>query len=228
MTPRKKFDTSCLPDHPDLSFEDELWAKGLRFVAGVDEAGRGALAGPVAAGAVVLPCDLSDLSNKLDGVNDSKVMTPEDREEKAAVIKEIALGWGVGFAASREIDRFGILPATYLAAERALAMLELGFEHILLDYIILPGIDIPQTPLIKGDARSLTIAAASILAKTERDALMVKMDDEFPGYYFAANKGYGTKSHRQAIERFGPCEQHRKTFSPLKEYFSLFPPEMTE
>lgn len=225
MTPRKKFDLSCLPNHPDLSYEGELWAKGLRFVAGVDEAGRGALAGPVAAGAVVLPCDDSDLSQKLDGVNDSKMMTPEEREEKAVIIKEIALGWGVGFATSREIDRVGILPATHLAAERALAKIAVDLEHILLDYIILPGIDIPQTPLVKGDARSLTIAAASILAKTERDALMVKMDGVFSEYHFASNKGYGTEAHRRAIEQVGPCKQHRKTFSPVKEYFSLFPPE---
>lgn len=225
MTPRKKFDISCLPDRPDLSFEGELWAKGLRFIAGVDEAGRGALAGPVAAAAVVLPCDLPDLSLKLDGVNDSKMMTPKDRDEKAIVIKEIALGWGVGFATSKEIDRVGILPATYLAAERALAKIEIELEHILLDYIILPGNGIPQTPLVKGDARSLSIAAASILAKTERDALMVMMEEDFPGYHFANNKGYGTQAHRQAIAKLGPCVQHRCTFSPVKEYFSLFPPE---
>ena len=225
MTPRKKFDISCLPDHPDLTFESELWGKGLRIIAGVDEAGRGALAGPVAAGAVVLPCDNPDLASLLDGVNDSKVMTPEDRDVKAGVIKEIALGWGVGFASSKEIDKFGILPATYLAAERALAKLKVELEHILVDYIMLPNNEIPQTPLIKGDARCLSIAAASILAKTERDALMVKMDDDFPGYYFASNKGYGTEAHRQAIERLGPCEQHRKTFSPVRDYFSLFPPD---
>jgi ribonuclease HII len=225
MTPRKKFDISCIPDHPDLSFEGELWGQGYRIVAGVDEAGRGALAGPVAAGAVVLSHDVPDLSSRLNGVNDSKVMTPEDREEKAAVIKAAALSWGVGFASSKEIDRFGILPATYLAAERALAKIEIELEHILIDYIILPGKNIPQTPLIKGDARSLSIAAASVLAKTERDAVMLKMDLEFPGYRFDTNKGYGTEAHRQAIETLGPCEQHRTTFSPLKEYFSLFPPE---
>ena len=225
MTPRKKFDISCLPDCPDLTFEAALWAKGHRFIAGVDEAGRGALAGPVAAGAVVLPFNVPDLSNQLDGVNDSKLMTPEDREEKAAIIKGIALGWGVGYASSKEIDNLGILPATYLAAERALAKIEIKLEHILLDYILLPGNGIPQTPLIKGDARSLSIAAASILAKTERDAVMVKMADDIPGYHFASNKGYGTEVHRQAIEALGPCEQHRKTFSPVKEYFSLFPPE---
>ena len=224
MTPRKKFDISCLPDHPDLTYEAGLWAKGQRFVAGVDEAGRGALAGPVAAAAVVLPWDEPELSNKLDGVNDSKMMKPEDREEKAEIIKEAAIAWGVGFASAIEIDRIGILPATYLAAERALVKFKANLEHILLDYIILPGNEIPQTPLIKGDARCLSIAAASILAKTERDAVMVKMEDDFPGYYFASNKGYGTEAHRQAILQLGPCEEHRKTFSPVKEFFSLFPP----
>jgi len=224
MTPRKKFDVSCLPGHPELTFESELWHSGLHFVAGVDEAGRGALAGPVAAAAVVLPWDVSDLPGKLDGVNDSKLMTPKDREEKASVIKKIAFGWGVGFASSKEIDTIGILPATYLAADRALMKLDMELEHILVDYIRLPGVSTPQTPLVKGDARCLSIAAASILAKTERDALMVKMEDDFPGYHFVSNKGYGTEVHRLAIAKLGPCEQHRKTFSPVRDYYSLFPP----
>jgi ribonuclease HII len=225
MTPRHKFDLSSLPDHPDLYFENKLWREGLRFVAGVDEAGRGALAGPVAAGAVVLPCDVPNLANLLDGVNDSKVMSPAEREEKAEIIQTIALGWGVGFASSVEIDRVGILPATCLAVSRALSELKLELEHVLVDYLRLPDLDVPQTPLVKGDARCLSIAAASILAKTARDAVLVEMDGAYPGYYFASNKGYGTRAHRQAIAILGPCDQHRKTFSPVKDYYSLFPPE---
>ena len=225
MTPRKKFDLSLLPDCPDLTYECELWGKGFHIVAGVDEAGRGALAGPVAAGAVVLPNDLPDLAEQLAGVNDSKLMSPETREIKAAVIKAVALSWGVGFAAAVEIDRIGILPATYLAVKRALLQLKLDLEHILVDFFALPDIDIPQTPLVKGDARCLSIAAASVLAKTERDKLLIAMDGEFPGYHLASNKGYATEEHRHAIVQLGPCEQHRKTFSPVKEYYSLFPPK---
>jgi ribonuclease HII len=131
----------------------------------------------------------------------------------------------VGFATANEIDRIGILPATCLAVSRALLELNLGLEHILVDYLRLPDVDLPQTPLVKGDARSLSIAAASILAKTERDKLLVEMDGAFPGYYFAANKGYGTQAHREAIVKLGPCAQHRCSFSPVKDYYSLFPPE---
>ncbi|MDW7755058.1 MAG: ribonuclease HII [Brevefilum sp.] len=225
MTPRHKFDLSSLPDHPDLSFENKLWGEGLRFVAGVDEAGRGTLAGPVAAGAVVLPCDLPDLANLLEGVNDSKVMTPAEREAKAEIIRAVAFRWGVGFATSAEIDRIGILPATCLAVSRAILELKLELEHVLVDYLRLPDLDVPQTPLVKGDARCLSIAAASILAKTARDAVLVEMDGTYPGYHFASNKGYGTLAHRQAIANLGPCDQHRKTFSPVKDYYSLFPPE---
>ena len=224
MTPRQKFDLSLLPERPDLSFERELWGKGVRLVAGVDEAGRGALAGPVAAGAVVLPGDVLDLEEKLLGVRDSKVMTPKDRQTWAQAIKMIALAWAVGMASAREIDDLGIVPATCLAAARALAQLEVTVEHILVDYITLPDVDIGQTPLVKGDARSLSIASAAILAKTTRDAQLVDIDSEYPGYEFARNKGYGTEAHRSAIKRLGPCDQHRRTFSPVRDYFSLFPP----
>ncbi len=224
MAPRKKFDLSILPERPDLSFEIEMWEKGFRFVAGIDEAGRGALAGPVAAGAVVLPEKRIDLYEKLNGVRDSKVMTPEDRAFWALEIKATAVAWGVGFVSCTEIDEVGIVPATYLAATRALAKLKCPVEHLLVDFIHLPDVEILQTSLVKGDARALSIAAASILAKTARDALLVAMDNDFPGYCFAQNKGYATEAHRKAIADLGPCEQHRRSFSPIKEYFSLFPP----
>ena len=223
---RRKFDRSLLPARPNLNFEGELWQQGLRFVAGVDEAGRGALAGPVAAGAVVLPGDIGDLYDRLEGVRDSKVMNPRDREFWAEVIKVVAVAWGVGFASADEIDQIGILPATCLAAGRALQSLSCGYEHLLIDYIDLPEISLPQTSLVMGDARSLSIAAASILAKTTRDALLVDLDSTYHGYHFAKNKGYGTRDHRQAIDRLGPCDQHRKTFSPVRDFYSLFPPEV--
>lgn len=213
--PRAKFDCSLLPEKPDLTFELALWQQGLHFVAGIDEAGRGALMGPVAAAAVVLPCDLPELPIQLAGVKDSKVMTAEDRETWAVVIKDIAIGWGVGFASASEIDQMGIAPATCLAAGRAIEELACVVEYFLIDYITLPEISAPQTPLVKGDARSLSIAAASILAKTSRDALLVQMETRFPGYHLASNKGYGTQAHRAAIAALGPCAEHRRTFAPV-------------
>lgn len=225
MSPRTKFDLSLIPERPDLSFEMDLWHRGCQFIAGVDEAGRGALAGPVAAGAVVFPSNAPDLYDRLSGARDSKVMKASDREHWAVVIKENARAWGVGFASANEIDSLGIVPATHLAISRALVKLTCKVDHILVDYLRLPNVGVPQTSLVKGDARSLSIAAAAILAKTARDALLVKMDAEIPGYHFASHKGYATAAHRQAIERLGPCDQHRRTFSPVAEYYSLFPPE---
>jgi len=216
MTPRTKFDLSLIPARPDLQFEEALWAQGLRLVAGVDEAGRGALLGPVAAAAVVLPSDQVDLFYRLEGVRDSKEMTPQERDHWAIEIKATALAWAVGFASAAEIDQIGIAPATRLAAGRALGQFTMEVEHILIDYITLPEVAKPQTPLVKGDARSLTIAAASVLAKTGRDAILVAMDTEFPGYGLAQNKGYATKAHRDAIATLGPCQQHRYTFSPIR------------
>jgi ribonuclease HII len=223
MSPRTKFDRSLIPDRPDLTFESALWQSGFRFIAGIDEAGRGALAGPVSAGAVVLPSNIPDLWDRLQGVRDSKELTPKERDFWAEKIKAIALAWGVGFASCGEIDRIGIVPATHLAASRALSQLQVQADHLLLDYLVLPDNEIPQTSLIKGDARSLSIASASILAKTARDAVLVEMEDAFPGYHFASNKGYATQAHRTAIAELGPCEQHRRSFCTLLEYDSLFP-----
>lgn len=225
MAPREKFDLSLLPEKPDLAFENALWAKGIHFIAGVDEAGRGALAGPVAAGAVILPPGRPDLGDCLHGVRDSKEMSAAAREVWAEWIKNIALAWNVGFAAAAEIDQMGIVPATYLATSRALAGLVPPAEHLLVDYLLLPDMDIGQIPLVKGDKRSLSIACAAILAKTARDALLAGMEDDYPGYGFCRNKGYGTVEHRQAILDLGPCVQHRRTFSPVADYYSLFPPD---
>jgi ribonuclease HII len=228
MTPRKKFDISQLPHRPNLAFERALWVQGKRYVAGIDEVGRGALVGPIGVGAVVLPSDMPELEDRLCGVFDSKVMSPEAREKWAMEIKQIALAWGVGFASAKEIDAIGIVAATYRAAARAMTKLNCTLEHVLVDYLTLPDLEITQTALIKGDARSLTIASASILAKTARDALLVAMDQDFPDYHFASNKGYATQEHLAAIAALGPCAEHRFTFSPIAEYGSLFPPDLKQ
>ncbi len=217
MTPRHKFDRSLIPDRPNLQFETELWKNGIRLVAGVDEAGRGALAGPVAAGVVILPWDFPDLLARLAGVRDSKEMTAEAREHWAVVIKETAVSWGVGFASAQEVDRLGIVPATRLAVRRAIEALKEQAEHLLVDYLSLPDIEIPQTALVKGDARSLSIAAASILAKTARDAWMVALGEKYPDYGWTSNKGYGTLAHRQALVELGPCAEHRRSFAPVRD-----------
>ncbi len=214
--PRAKFDLSLLPPAPDLQFERELWRSGVCHIAGIDEAGRGALAGPVAAGAVILP-DRLDLPDILCGVQDSKLMTAKARQHWAEVIRQTALAWQVGFASAEEIDEIGIVPATRLAAVRAVSDLSTTPNHLLIDALKLPALDIPQTSLIKGDRRSLSIAAASILAKVERDALMVKWDGKYPGYGFARHKGYGTAAHRAVIESNGPCPIHRMSFAPVRE-----------
>lgn len=204
-----------LPDRPDLSLEATLWAQGLEWVAGLDEVGRGALAGPVAAASLILPADLS-LMEKLSGVRDSKQMTPAERAYWSVRLRKIAVAWGIGFASHAEIDSLGILPATRLAMQRALATLPISPQHLLIDYLLLPEVAIPQTALTKGDVRSLSIAGASILAKTARDALLVALEAEFPGYGFKAHKGYGTQQHLLALRDLGPCPVHRRSFTPLK------------
>ncbi len=208
------FDLSLLPAEPDLSFESALWKAGLPAIAGIDEAGRGALAGPVVAAAVILPME-ENLTQILHGVRDSKQMTAEQRQQRRPKILLEATDWGVGLATSEEIDRVGILPATRLAACRALQGLHTLPSHLLLDYLFLPDMDIPQTALIKGDCRSLSIAAASVLAKTTRDALLGELELTYPGYGFAAHKGYGTRAHREAIRQLGTCPAHRFSFELL-------------
>ena len=206
-----------LQQSPDLSLEKPLWAAGLTLLAGLDEAGRGAWAGPVTAGAVILPAKASVLK-QLTGVRDSKCMTPRQRMIWAEHIKEMALNWGVGFASNEEIDQIGIVPATRLAMQRALAHLSLKPMHLLLDAIQLPEEELPQTSLPKGDARSLSIAAASVIAKTQRDTCMVEFDRQFPAYGFARHKGYGTRYHQGSLQENGPCKIHRFSFAPLREW----------
>ena len=200
------------PRFPTLEFEQALWNGGFSCVAGIDEAGRGAWAGSVCAATVILP-RTPHLARTLRGVRDSKQMTPLQREAWAPHIKEIALAWSVGFASAEEIDTIGILPATKLAATRAIESLSLSPDYLITDYLIFPKIPLPQTALVKGDRRSLTVAAASVLAKTARDALMRELDGKYPGYGFARHKGYGTLQHRAALAQWGMCSIHRKSFA---------------
>jgi ribonuclease HII len=201
-----------MTQEPDLSHETELWRRYIT-IAGLDEAGRGALAGPVAVGAVILPNDPPLLASTLAGARDSKQMTPPARERLAISIKEVALNWSVGFADAHEIDVQGIVRATRLAALRALHQFTLTPQYLLTDFRLeLPQIEIPQTSLIKGDARCLSIACASILAKTERDALMRELDGRYPKYGLGKNKGYGTQAHRSVLKRWGLSSIHRKSF----------------
>jgi ribonuclease HII len=207
----EKFDRSLLPGEPDLSFETALWEAGIQFIAGIDEAGRGSLAGPVAAAAVVFP-SRPEVAGALSGVRDSKQMTSLQREAGARRIRQAALAWGVGFASVEEIESLGILPATRRAVERAVEALSILPDHLLLDCLFLPEAPLPQTSLVKGDCRSMSIAAASVLAKTGRDALMRACEAQYPGYGFTVHKGYGTAAHRAAIDRLGPCALHRRNF----------------
>ena len=208
---RKKFDISTLPKYPDLKIEKRLWKKGFLNLGGIDEAGRGALAGDVASAVVILP-NISKLTRILTGVRDSKQMTRLQRDRFAPLIKEIAIAWGIGFATAAEIDKIGILPATKLAAKRAVEQLSISPDYLITDYLELPKINLPQEKFIKGDMRSLTIASASVLAKTARDAKMRLLDEKYPDYGFAQHKGYGTKKHRDEIKKIGKSPQHRISF----------------
>lgn len=211
----KRIDPQIIPDHPNLQFETALWESNISFVVGIDEAGRGALAGPVAAGAVLLPPDPS-IAGRLSEVRDSKQLTPSQREKIKQIIKQEALAWGVGFATPREIDDLGIVSAIRMASQRALKHLLPTPQHLLLDYFTIPENPLPQTWLVKGDARSLSIAAASILAKTTRDAHLKNLAPKYPEYQLETNKGYGTQGHRQAIHDHGPTPIHRTSFAPMR------------
>lgn len=205
-------DRSVAQDRLDRLLEREraLWNDGWSRVAGVDEAGVGPLAGPVVAAAVVFP-----RGSAVAGVDDSKKLSPVSRVELAAAIRTAALAWAVAVVEPDEIDRVNIYRASLLAMRRAVLSLALAPDRILVDAREIPDLTIPQEKWIKGDARCHAIAAASILAKTDRDARMVAHDVEFPGYGFAAHKGYPTLSHRDAIRRLGPSPIHRRSFTLL-------------
>lgn len=193
-----------------LARENELWASGVERIAGVDEAGVGPLAGPLVAAAVVFPKGFG-----LPGVNDSKQLAPERRASLAVAIRASAIAFAVAVVEPDEIDRINVYRATLAAMARAVDGLAITPQHILVDARRIPGCDLPQEAIVKGDARCHAIAAASILAKTVRDALMVRYEDEYPGYGFASHKGYPTEVHREAIRRLGPCPIHRRSFTLL-------------
>jgi ribonuclease HII len=186
-------------------------------VAGLDEAGRGAWAGPVVAAAVVLPPHDPDLCRHLAGVRDSKLLSPARREALLTTICEYALAYGVGLVPPAEIDRLGIVPATQKAMAGALEALSLPPDYLLIDYLSLPEVALPQQCLPKGDVHVLSIAAASIVAKVSRDRLMIELEQRLPGYGFARHKGYGTAQHQAALRALGPSQAHRLSFAPLRE-----------
>lgn len=193
-------------------YENELYNKGIKYIAGVDEVGRGPLVGPVVTAAVILPVDFYD-----ERINDSKKVTEKKREVLYDVIMENAVSVGIGMSSSEVIDEINILEATKKAMKEALNNLSVKPEHVLIDAVKL-DIDIPSTPIIKGDAKSQSIAAASIIAKVTRDRMMYELDKEHPEYDFAHNKGYGTKKHIEAIRKYGILKEHRKSFAPCNEY----------
>ncbi len=200
---------------PTLEFENGLRQSGLERVAGLDEAGRGAWAGPVVAAAVILPLEQLDLLQALDGVCDSKQLSAQKRAKYALRIRAVARSIGIGAASALEIDQQGLLPATRSAMRRALKGLKSDPQYLLLDYLILPEIPVDQTAIPKGDARVLSIAAASIIAKVSRDELMRAIALVFPGYGFEQHKGYGTRMHRQALNQLGPTPIHRYSYQPV-------------
>jgi ribonuclease HII len=215
VEPRKDISHDLFGDElacDPLFFEVRARASGYACIAGLDEAGRGPLAGPVVAAAVVLPSGLL-----IPGLTDSKQVPEQERERLFGVILEQAVCYGIGIVDEQTIDDVNILQATILAMEKALHELSPQPDYLLLDAITLPRVRLPQKPLIKGDFRSHSIAAASILAKVTRDRLMLELHEKFPLYNFKKHKGYGTKEHLSLIREYGPCDAHRKSFHPVAQ-----------
>ena len=199
-------------DRDMWQFENEWYAKGVQVICGVDEAGRGPLAGPVCAAAVILPKDL-----QLPGLDDSKKLSDKRRRELFPLIQEQAIAYGIGIATHEEIDRINILQATFLAMERAMANLSVKPELALIDGNREKDFGVPVQTVVKGDSLSANIAAASVLAKVTRDCMMEELAEKYPGYGFEIHKGYGTKAHYDALRTYGPSPIHRMTF--LKKFY---------
>ncbi len=204
-----------MADLPTFAAESIAWQRGFRLIAGVDEVGRGPLAGPVAAGAVVLPVDARLVW--LDRVRDSKQLTPASRKTIAPLIQREAVATSVAFVSVAGVDRLGIAEATRLAMLQAVNELSCRPDHLLIDAFRIGACSLPQTPIIGGDARSLSIACASIIAKVARDRLMEEQEALYPGYGFHSNKGYGSRAHLEALQRLGPCDLHRRSFAPVRD-----------
>ena len=216
-------ETAGLPPSPTTDLEEALFSKGFSNVAGIDEVGRGPLAGPVVAAAVILPRRPRESWVQL--IRDSKQLTPAQRAEAYHHLVGAARTYGLGACSPREIDRVGIASATRLAMARAVEMLDPAPDHLLIDALPLPALAISQTPVVRGDALSLSIAAASIIAKVTRDRLMSTIFEErFPGYGFAAHKGYPTPDHIEVLHRMGPTAIHRRTFRPVCDILGRPPP----
>lgn len=196
-------------------FEEELYDVGAHNICGVDEAGRGPLAGPVVVAACILPPFL-----RIEGINDSKQLSKKKREELYKTIVKNALAYNIVFVSADEVDELNIYQATKKGMLEAIRGLEIKPDHCLIDAMPLGELEIPHTSIIHGDARCASVAAASILAKVTRDNYMEKMDIKYPNYGFKKHKGYGTKAHLEAIEKYGPCKIHRKTYSPISKYYS--------
>lgn len=191
----------------DYTYEHNAYLRGFTAVCGIDEAGRGPLAGPVCAAAVLLPEGLV-----IDGLNDSKKLSEKKRELLFPVIEENALAFGIGFADEKEIDEINILQATFLAMRRAFDAMQRRCDYVLVDGNRMPPMPVPGETVVKGDAKSPSIAAASILAKVSRDRVMLEYEKQYPEYQFEKHKGYGTKAHVEALHAFGPSPIHRRTF----------------
>jgi len=195
-----------------LEIENSLYAEGFQMICGVDEAGRGPLAGPVCAAAVILPRGF-----QIPGLNDSKKLTDKKRRELLPVIKEQAIAYGIGFASEQEIDEINILQATYLAMQRAIDQLDGKADFALIDGNRAKDFGLPVRTVVKGDSLSASIAAASILAKVTRDDVMLELAKEYPQYGFEVHKGYGTRQHYDALTQYGHCKIHRLSF--LKKFY---------
>lgn len=207
------------PEPNRLEFERDLWSREFTLIAGVDEAGRGPLAGPVVAAAVILPATWASdgFDARLADLNDSKQLTEAQRENFFQIITtHPELRYAIAIVDAKTIDRINILQATHRAMNEALAQLQPQPQHVLVDGRPVKSMTLPQTALVKGDSRSYSIAAASVLAKVTRDRMMLEFDTKFPGYGFAIHKGYGVPQHLAAIEKLGPCPIHRMSFAPLK------------
>jgi ribonuclease HII len=205
------------PETPNLSEESAFAAQGFRRIAGIDEAGRGSWAGPLVAAAVCLPCPDERLLGLLAGVRDSKQLTSLARSRLYRIVLERAVDVGIGVVSPTRIDSLGLSLAGELAMRWAVEDMTNSPDCLLLDAFSIRGCPLPQRALIRGDQRSLSIAAASIVAKVTRDRIMRAAHSVYPGYALSCNKGYGTRMHRWAVSQIGPCEYHRRSFSPIRE-----------